>query len=216
MIRREDLKPLDGRIRYYPVFLHRPDLEDLPDDTLPEGYHFLFYQPGDRDAWIKVESAAGEFASYEEGLRAWKRYYGSHEEELPARMYFIENSQGEKVGTATAFYNVTGSAEKVHDDPSYGWVHWVGIRPQDQGKGLSKPLISHVLKRLKQLGYTSAIVPTQCTSWVACKVYLDLGFLPDPDNVRDSYEGYRILRTFWDHPLLKDFKPLPWEEIFRT
>lgn len=216
MILKSELKPMDERIRYYPIFMHRPDLENLPDDTLPEGYHFTFYQPGDRDAWIEVEREAGEFRNYQEGLKAWERYYLRHENELCSRMYFIENDRAGKVGTATAFYNVLGPYEEpAHNEPGFGWVHWVGIRPKDQGKGLSKPLVAHTMRRLKELGYKSAVVPTQCTSWVACKVYMDLGFRPDPENVRESYDGYRILRTFWDHPYLKEFTPMPWEEIFR-
>ncbi len=62
----------DERIRYYELLLER-DLERLPDFKLPEGFRFVFYQPGDRDRWIDIEKSAKEFTSYEQGLRSWNR-----------------------------------------------------------------------------------------------------------------------------------------------
>ena len=58
---------LDRRIRHYELLLER-ELDGLPGDSLPEGYRFVFYRPGDRDTWISIESSAKEFDSYEQGL----------------------------------------------------------------------------------------------------------------------------------------------------
>lgn len=43
-----------------------------------------------------------------------------------------------------------------------GWLHWVAIRQEYQGRGLSKPLITYVLNVMKNLGYPHAKIPTQC------------------------------------------------------
>ena len=40
----------DSRIRYIDLLMERLDLNDLPEYALPDGYRFVFYQPGDRDA----------------------------------------------------------------------------------------------------------------------------------------------------------------------
>lgn len=198
----------DPRIRYWELFLER-DLEILPDCPLLEGYRFVFYRPGDRDSWIAIEQSAREFDSYDQGIAAWEKYYGSHEEELPQRMLFLEEEKtGEKVATATAFYDV------IHGDASgSAWLHWVAVRRDCQGRGLSKPLVAKALSVMKELGYRHAKVPTQTTTWVAVKIYLDLGFLPTQQSAEKAREGWRVLRALTHHPALKDFPPVGIDEI---
>ncbi len=108
----------DDRIRYYELLLER-DLEELPYFSLPEGYRFVFFKQGDRDKWIDIEKSAKEFSSYEAGIDAWNRYYGGDEDALTERMVFVENEGGEKVATATAYFDVTG-----RDSSGSGWLHW--------------------------------------------------------------------------------------------
>lgn len=197
----------DERIKYYELLLQR-NLEALPDFPLPEGYHFVFYTQGDRDNWIHIEQSAKEFTSYEQGLESWNRYYASAEDILSNRMVFVETAAGEKVATATAYYDITGG-----DKSGAGWLHWVAVRRDYQGKGLSKPLISHVLQLMSKLGYVHAKIPTQTTTWVACKVYLDFGFRPIPQNALHSRDGWRIVKALTQHPALESFDAASPEEI---
>lgn len=197
----------DSRIRYYDLIL-QGSLEGLPRFELPEGYRFVFYQEGDREDWISIELSAKELESREQGREVWKRYYGGHEEELKDRMLFVENSAGEKVATATAYYDPFG-----RDVPSMGYLHWVAVRRDHQGKGLSKPLISRTLARLGELGYRQSKITTQTTTWLACKIYLDFGFRPTPENAMESRKGWEIIRTLTDHPALESFSKAGLEEI---
>ena len=80
---------------------------------------------------------------------------------------------------------------------------------------MSKPLITHVLRHMKKLGYGHAVVPTQTTTWLACKVYLDLGFRPMPGNLKRSGTGWRIIRTLTDHPALSGLAPVPNAELIK-
>lgn len=197
----------DKRIKYYELLLER-SLDNITEYLLPEGYHFEFYKIGDRDTWIDIEKSAKEFSSYEEGLSAWNRYYYGKDDELLNRMVFIINDAGEKVATATAFYDIN------HKDKSgSGWLHWVAVKRVYQGKGLSKPLISYVLNLMKTLGYTHAKIPTQTTTWLAVKIYLDLGFLPVPENAVNSYKGWCIIKTLTNHKALADFKKTAIKDI---
>ena len=199
---------LDDRIRYYELLLER-ELDDLPVHPLPEGYRFVFYRPGDREDWLDIEKSAKEFDSRERGLELWQRYFGGHEEQLPRQMLFVqEEATGEKVATASAYFDV------IHGDPSgSAWLHWVAVRRDCQGRGLSKPLIAHTLQRMRDLGYTHAKIPTQTTSWLAVKVYLDLGFLPIPQNAAEARQGWRIVSALTGHPALRGFPPASPEEI---
>ncbi len=197
----------DTRIKYYELLLER-DLDDLPCIPLPEGYRFVFFRPGDRDAWITIERSAKELTSYEQGLEVWDKYYGGNENALQDRMVFVENEAGEKVATATAYHDIT------HRDTSGdGWLHWVAVSRAYQGRGLSKPLISHVLNIMRRLGYTHAKIPTQTTTWLACRIYLDLGFRPLPKNAVNSRDGWRIIKALTDHEALEGFDAASAHEI---
>lgn len=197
----------DSRICFFELVLERP-LGDLPDLVLPSGYGFASYRPGDRDLWIDIEKSAREFSSYEDGLIAWQRYFAASEQILPDRMVFVVNPAGEKVGTATAFFDI-----RTGDDHENGMLHWVAIRRDEQGKGLSKPLILRALHCMRELGYSRVVVPTQTTTWLACRVYLDLGFRPVPRNAERNWMGWRIVRTLTDHPALREFEPVQMDEI---
>lgn len=198
----------DSRIKYFELLLKRDSLDNLPQHELPEGYHFSFYEPGDRDAWIAIEQSAKEFETYEQGLESWNRYYEGKDEELTKRMVFVTNEAGEKVATATAYYDIYG-----RDKSGAGWLHWVAVRREYQGKRLSKPLITYVLNVMRSLGYTHAKIPTQTTTWLACKVYLDLGFLPIPENAIHSKKGWQIVKTLTGHPALASFEAVPEEQM---
>ena len=199
----------DSRIRYYELML-RGDITDMQEIPLPAGYHYEMYRPGDRDVWIEIEKSAKEFDTREQGLDAWKRYYAEHTDELPGRMVFVVNEAGEKVATATAFYDIRGI-----DQSADGWLHWVAVRREDQGKGLSKPLISHVIQIMEALGQTHCKIPTQTTTWVAVKVYLDLGFRPIEKNLVNSRDGWRIIKRLTDHPALSELEAAKDEEVLR-
>ena len=190
----------DRRIPYYKLRLEQ-DLDDIQEIELPPEYHYEYYTSGDRDIWIAIEKSAKEFSSREEGEAAWDRYFAGHEKELENRMFFVSDSSGRKLATATAYYDIhTG------DDGETGWLHWVAVHSDAQGLGLSKPLITHVLAHMKKLGYKKAVIPTQTYTWLACRLYLDLGFVPMKENAEKNKMGWRIIKTLTDHPALDDFE----------
>ncbi|RAQ28717.1 hypothetical protein DPQ25_07950 [Hydrogeniiclostridium mannosilyticum] len=201
----DTIDTFDNRLKYYHFLLCRDNLDNLPDYPLPAGYRFVFYRDGDKKDWIEIEKSAGEFIDEAGGLAAWQHYYGGREHLLGERMLFITGPDGRKIATATAFFD---------DSDSAGWLHWVSVRRDCQGAGLSRPLIAKALRVLRGLGYRDAKIPTQTTSWVAVKLYLDFGFRPEAENALKSREGYRIVRTLTNHPALRDFPPLPREALW--
>ncbi len=198
----------DSRIRYVSLVMERLDMENLPEYELPEGFRFVFYQPGDRDAWINIEHSAKELADFEHGVKTWEQYYGAVENTLHNRMIFIENAAGEKVATATAYYDENGELP-----PERGQVHWVAVRRDHQGMGLARPLLAHTLKVMKERGHTEAVLHTQTTSWVAVRLYLQFGFRPVPENAVAGRDGWRIIKALTNHPSLDDFEAAGEAEI---
>ena len=126
-------------------------------------------------------------------------------------MYFVVNEAGQKLATASAYWNI-----HVGDDGKNGWLHWVAVRKEAQGRGLAKPLITHTLMRLKELGYERAVIPTQTTTWLACRLYLDLGFRPVPENAAKSRTGWKIIRRLTRHPALFEFEEASDEEMLNA
>lgn len=190
----------DRRIAYYRLVMERP-LEGISEVPLPVSYRYVNYQPGDRDEWIRIEKSAKEFADEEAGRNAWMRYFEGKDEELKKRMFFIEDETGHKLATGTAFYDI-----HMPDDGKHGMLHWIAVEKEAQGKGLARPLITHVLCAMKQLGYEQVRLCTQTTTWLACRLYLDMGFRPDPENTETSRRGWEILRRLTDHPALSGFQ----------
>ncbi len=172
-------------------------LDNIPRYELPKGYRFVFYKPGDKSAWIDIEISAKEILSGEHGEECWQRYYGNAESELAERMIFIEDESGEKVATATAFYDIHKPAE-----PGEGQLHWVAVKKEFQGKNLSKPLITYTLAVMKQLGYTRVKIHTQTNTWLACKIYYDLGFRPEADSLQRNKAGWKMVELLTGRSML--------------
>lgn len=193
----------DPRIRYVHLQLERTLPLNLPEPPLPAGYRFAFYRPGDRDAWIGIEQSSREFDDYGAGLAAWNDYFAGHDGVLTRRMLFIENDAGEKVATASAYWD-----KETGDDPALGWLHWVAVRREDQGRGLAKPLIARTLGVMHALGYPRATIPTQTITWLACRIYLDFGFLPTTQSLAEARDGWRFIRTVTEHPALRELPPI--------
>ena len=188
----------DARLPYHELMLER-DLTDIPALPLPDGYRFETFGPGGKRAWIEIEKSAGELESDRQGEEVWDRFFAG-EKCLARRMFFVVNGAGERIATASALYDI-----RTGDDGETGWLHWVAVRRDEQGHALSKPLVARVLRRMAEMGYSRAVVPTQTTTWLACRVYLDMGFRPIPKNAERSRAGWEIVRALTGHPALEGF-----------
>ena len=58
---------------------------------------------------------------------------------------------------------------------------------------------------MKRLGHTQAKIPTQTTTWLASKNYLDLRFVQVTQNTVNSRDGWRIINTLTNHLALEGF-----------
>ena len=201
------LSVMDHSIRFHKLMLER-SLEEIPGFPLPEGYRFSFYEPGDEKEWIRIEQSAGEFASFDDGMRAWNTYFEPWKELLGERMIFIETEDGRKCATGSAWFN-THTA-----DLNEGRMHWIAVDQPHQGCHLAKPLISKVLLTLRNLGYEDIRVSTETTAWLACSIYLGFGFLPAEESLDQEKDGWRILRRLIDHPSLSGIAPAEDHELF--
>lgn len=187
----------DLRIPFYKLRLHRAHLLNVPEFKLPEGYHFSFYEPGDRDAWIEIEKSSKECGTTEEAKSAWDNYFAPYESLLSSRMIFVVTDSGKKIATASAYFDVHGL-----DPVDSGRLHWVAVHRDYQGRGISRALLSKALNTMSSFDVVHAYCHTSTRNWLACKLYLDLGFVPD--NV-DEQIGWGIMKTLTNHSALNQF-----------
>lgn len=180
-----------------PVIMILEDLTKLPKYELPEGYNFRNFREGDKRLWAEVETAAGEFTDLRKGIKQFENEFEINQEELTQRFLILENSKKECIGTAMGWY----------DDhffrKGYGRVHWVGIHPDYQGKGLAKPLVSQTMEIIKER-HTKCYLTTQTESYKAIKIYLDFGFIPYIKD-ENGTKAWKLMANFLKHPVLDKY-----------
>lgn len=162
---------LDKTIPYAEIWMVRPRELPVTEFSLPEGFSIVSFQEGDQFKWAEIETAVGEFEDTEEALNYFNRTFAPYPDKLEKRMLFIQTDSGEKIGTATAWWKETDNHTR------FPLVHWVAIKPDYQGKGLSKALTSNILSVLKELeNHPSIVLHTQTWSHKAIRLYEKFGF----------------------------------------
>jgi GNAT superfamily N-acetyltransferase len=187
-------QPTSVQIEHIPLVMVRDHLSDLPAHAPPAGFSARFYRRGEESSWARVETAAGEFSSVERALEHFAREFGPYEDAMEERCVFaIDDRDGAPVGTATGWYNDERGAE-------WGRLHWVGVVPEHQGKGIGRALVGAALHRMAE-HHTKAYLTTQTTSVAAVRIYLDVGFRPSIESAR-CRDGWRLMRSLLGHPAL--------------
>jgi len=162
---------LDKSVPYVDVLMHRKKGTPIPSAELPNEFKFSFFQTGDEKAWAKIEASVFEFSDELDALIYFQKNYLPFDTELEKRCLFIENENGEKIATSTAWWNYTG----IRRDP---WLHWVAVNPQHQNWGLGKAIVSRILQRMVEIeGDRDFYLHTQTWSHRAIKVYEKFGYV---------------------------------------
>ena len=174
---------MDRSVPWIGLEMRLDTLESLPEYPLPEGYGWRFFAPGDEAHWTRIETSAGEFTNTEDALKGFRKYYPT-DALLDQRMIFLTD-RGVPFATATAWFADDVPAEM-------GRLHWVSVDTAHQRQGLSYPLVSLAMHRMRELGHTRANLTTQTCSWPAIKVYRRFGFAPYV-RAEEEIEGWRIV-----------------------
>ncbi len=148
----------------------RRSLHDVPGFQVPTGFRLRSYWPGDEQAWYRIHAEAELHERI--GPELFRRRFGEDLTTLKHRQIYLESPTGETIGTATAWH------EADFDGAGIGRVHYVAIVPRYQGQGLSKPLMTEALLRLRELGDERAYLATTTVRLPAINLYLGFGFEP--------------------------------------
>jgi ribosomal protein S18 acetylase RimI-like enzyme len=183
----------ESTIPNFEVLMIRTNLEDFPQAAPPSEFQIRTYRESDALEWVRIHELADQYNKVT--LETFQHEFGYDIEAMSDRGFFIETQAGEVIGTATAWYD-----EDFEGEP-YGRVHWVAIIPEYQGRGLAKPLLSAVMKRLAQ-SHDKAYLVTSSARIPAIQLYLKYGFQPFLHNV-ESLKAWDLVSTQLDHPLLR-------------
>jgi len=177
------------------VYMERPTLDDLPDCPLPSGFSTRWFRPGDDKTWIDIHDKAEKHV--EISPEVFSLEFGSDWELLGRRQCYLLDSASQAIATATAWFD-----DDYHGQP-YGRLHWVAVVPEYQGRGLAKPLLKTVLRRMRELGHEKAYLRTSTARPVAVNLYKRFGFVPALRSEED--------RAVWQqlNPLLPEPFELP-------
>ena len=107
--------------------------------------------------------------------------------DLRQRQCYLLAPTGEVVGTGTAWFN------NNFEGARWGRVHWLAILPEFQGRGLAKPLMTSICRRLGELGHEQVYLSTSTARPVAIGLYLKFGFEPLIQSPEDAVVWREIL-----------------------
>jgi len=185
---------LDKSVPFAKIKMVRKAGTPIPDFPLPEGYKFVFFEDGNETDWARIETSVDEFDSEFAALLFFKEEFMPYVDELYRRCLFIENKEGKKVATSTAWWSFV-------DDERRAWLHWVSVDNNHQGLGLGKAIVSKITKLLYEIeGDVDYYLSTQTWSYKAIDIYKKCGFVPTGEKAlypgkikRDYKKAIKIL-----------------------
>jgi GNAT superfamily N-acetyltransferase len=172
---------LDEDVR---VQMVRDDLQDIPLFALPDGYGIRWFQPGDEGHWMRIHQECAGYGDLKPTLFADQ--FGSDAAELGRRIVFVCRGDGYPISTNAAWMNDWRGQH-------WGRVHWVATCASEQGKGLSKPLMTAVCERLRDLGHERAYLTTNTARVRAISLYRAFGFKPFSESEEEERAWEELL-----------------------
>jgi len=147
----------------------RNDNPQYVQPVLPEGYRMDTYQPGDDEAWARMEVFAGDFKSYELALDYFHRTYLPDPEELEKRFVMVRNEAGEGVCSCIAW-------RTERNGKPCSTLQWLVTAEGYEGLGLAKAVAFETVNRYHALGEGPVWLHTQPWSYKAIWLYYQAGF----------------------------------------
>ncbi len=165
---------LDTSVPHVPVLMVLGHHEPVGEVELPAGYRFAAWEPRFREPWVRLHVLLGQLPSCEEGLAYFERTYEADPAALERQMILVVDEKNELVGTSSLWRGDHFGEPRLR-------VHWVGVSPDHQRRGLARSLVLESIRLYDELvptGEPPLYLTTQTESWVACGMYLKLGFVP--------------------------------------
>jgi len=163
---------LDKTVPFYGVLMIKSDTKNYPCFNLPDGYEFSGYHAGFETAWAEMMFALEQTDTLAQAEEIFKYEFLSDAELLKKQCLFILDNDKNIAATASLWHG-------AHFGQTLPRLHWVATKPEYQGKGLMKAMISRLFDIHNELGYRDFIyLTTQTWSYKAINIYEKFGFKP--------------------------------------
>lgn len=146
----------------------RPNLEDLPELVIPEGYGLRSYIKGDEIHWANI--ITDSFGGSKRTAEDTRKEIIERDVFVPDGLFFT-TYEDTPVGTACAW-------RQSVDETEVGYVHMVGVESKHTGHKLGKWVSLAVLYYFRDNGFICSMLDTDDFRIPAIKTYLNLGFIP--------------------------------------
>ena len=165
---------LDTSLPNIPVLMELGPHEPVREAPLPAGYRLAPWDPSLREAWVRLHVALGHLGpTVEDGLAYFDRTYGADPVACARQMVVAVDNAGRLAGTSSLWVGRDFGDERLR-------VHWVGVDPAHQRRGIARALVLETIRRYDELvpsGRPPLYLSTQTGSWPACGMYRKLGFV---------------------------------------
>lgn len=162
---------LDKSIPYESVLMVRGEDAAYPRAALPGGFEFRAYRDGYENHWAEVVASVGMAENREKALELFTREFMGDPDEARRSCLFVFDGE------------VAAAVASLWYGDHFGFrldrVHWVAARPEYQGRGLVKALMTRLLDLHRESGRGGGVcLVTQTWSWRAVNLYMKYGFEP--------------------------------------
>lgn len=190
---------LDKSIPYFGVLMIKTDTSDYPRFELPDGFTIVGYQPGFETEWAKLMFEVDQTDTLKEAEVLFAKEFLSRPSLLPKQCLFVLSKTGEIVAAASLWHG-------EHFGKTFQRIHFVATKPEYQGKGLIKALLTRLLDLYNEMGFRNFIYLTSQTwSYKAINLYSKFGFKP--------YKAEKPLN--WKPDTFEETNQLAWNIIER-
>jgi len=160
-------------VRYW-FDMERPDLDDLPETSLPDGFEFSPAREEDsREAWDVIKAAFSDhFGGFDGSEDGYRQFLSDPNRDI--RNWVLVRHERRIVGEAL---NRIRHAENEALGIRRGWVIAVAVLPEFQRRGIGRAIVAQSLRQFRDAGLTSARLGVDAeNAHGALRLYESLGF----------------------------------------
>lgn len=163
----------------------RPDLENLPEVSVPDGYSLVTAEQFDSPEAMWAALINKAFGDTNWTAEYVCENYTSKEQYDPGGAFFVMHSDA-AVSTAFAWLDEPGETQ-------VGRIHWVGTDPEHRRKGLASVVCVSILRYFRDRGFRQVFLETHPPLIPAIRAYLALGLEPTPRNDEEEQAWDEVL-----------------------
>jgi len=177
------------KLRDNQIFLLRPDLENIAESELSDGYAEI----------SNNDSLLGEWVSLLDKVFPETGYT------IDRVRHLLESDDWNinRVKLVAGNCEIVALSMAWHEAELWlhsGFVYWVAVLPEHQSQGLGTFVLNKVLKQIKSEGFDNAVTYTEESRLPAVRMYLKNGFVPlITGTVLDEWERWQRVADALDN-----------------